>query len=516
MIKLHVYILAAAMTASVATGVFALQEQPGQPKNARKPFIKRSNTPRELLDFNKRLAKISRDLRVPGVAVAVVIADRLVYLQATGSRDAVKRLPVTPDTRFYIESCTKPFIAAAMVMLAEEGKIDLGAPVKKYLPRFELGNAVLTKALTVRELLCHARGIESAPINWLDSFTGEITEDRFYRWLKKDVPAQGHKYTHLHYALAGRIIEAVTHKSWKNFVQKRIFAPAGMSKATFHADAMYAGKDGAIPAVRRESGYAPSAVRKTDRTMNAAGGIGMSIRDLTRWLRLNMNGGEIDGTRVLSKSGTADMQRIHAEGGRQWPSFIRRSSDGHGLGWEIGTYLHRTLISHGSSFVGTTAHVSFMPEENIGVAVLANVDGACADVIAMSIYDRLLVPDPEDLLPRYRGSLANRIRNTLEFESLFAKNPTVGGGLSLPASAYVGTYANENWGTVKLWIKDGELVGSMGDLSLRFGSEGKDRFVVGYGLRRPDTGRFDTGPNGVRAILIDLTAGGAAVRYERR
>lgn len=516
MIGLRTYMLGAVIAASVAAGAFALQEQPGQPKSARKPLIKRSDTPRELLDFNIRLAEISRDLRVPGVAVAVVIADRLAYLVATGSRDVAKRLPVTPDTMFYIDSCTKPFIAAAMVMLAEEGKIDLGASVKKYLPRFELGNAALTEALTVRELLSHARGIESAPINWLESFTGEITEDRYYRWLKKAVPSQGHKYTHLHYTIAGRIIEAVTGKPWKNFVQKQIFTPAGMSKATFRADAMYAGKNAAIPAVRRESGYAPSAVRKTDRTMNAAGGIGMSIHDLTRWLRLNMNGGEIDGNRVLSKSGTADMQMIHAEGGRQWPSFIRRSSDGHGLGWEIGTYQHRTLISHGSGFVGTTAHVSFMPDENIGVAVLANVDGACADVIAMSIYDRLLVPAPEDLLPRYREPLTRRIQSTLEFESLFTKNPTVDGGLSLPSSAYVGTYVNEDWGTVKLRVKDGKLVGSLGDMSLRFGSEGKDRFVVGYGLRQPDTGRFDTGSNGVRAILIDHAGSGAAVRYKRQ
>ena len=515
MAKLPRYIFGAAMAAWLAAGVPAMSQQPGQPPRLRKSPVKRSDTPRELIDFNKRLAAISHDLRVPGVAVAVVMSDRIAYFAAVGARDVTNTLPVTPKTMFYIDSCTEPMVATALVMLAEDGKVDLDAPVKKYLPRFKLGDAALTKAMTIRELLSHAWGIESAPIDWLESFTGEITEDRFYHWLSLAPPAQGHKYTRLHYTIAGRIIEAVTNKPWSEFVQKRIFAPAGISSASFRADAMYAAENAAIPSIRKEVGYAPAPTRKTDRTMNATGGIGMNIRDLTRWLRLNMNGGEIDGTRVFSKSNAIDMQTVHAEGGRRWPSAIRRTMDGHGLGWEIGTYQDHTFVSHGSGFVGTTAHVSFMPDDKIGIAVLANADGACADMIAVDIYDRLLVQDPDDQLPRFHGSLAQRMINQIDVESLFTKNPA-NGGLSKPAADYAGAYANKDWGTVKLQVKDGLLVGSAGDLPLRFGSEGTDRFVIDYGVRTPLTGRFDVGPNGVRAVLIDHTTSGAAVRYERR
>ena len=516
MIRLRMYMLIAAMTAGVATGALALQEQPGQTTPTVKPLLKRSSTPRELLKFNARLSRISQDLRVPGVAVAVVIGDRVAFLRPTGSRDAERRLHVKADTTFYIDACTKPFVAAAIVLLGGDGKIDLDAPVKTYLPRFELANAALTKTLTVRELLSHAKGVSSGPIDWLESFTGEITEDRFYAWLKKADVAQQHKYTHLHYTLAGRVIEAVTHKSWKKVVQERIFTPAGMSSATFSADAMYVGENVAFPTIRKEFGYAPSRIRRTDRTMNAAGGIGMSIDDMARWLRLNMDGGEIDGTKVFSKSAARAMHTLHASGGRKWPHFIRRTEDGHGLGWSIGSYQIRTLISHGSNFVGSGAHVSFMPDEKMGVVVLANADGVYADVVAMNVYDYLLIEEPDDLLPRYKGPLQRRLVKSLEVEMLFETNPLSGKGLALAPALYAGTYVNEAWGTVKVEVENGQLVGTLGDLTMRFASEGMDRFQVDYGLRKPEKGGFDTSADAVKAVLIHHKSSRAVVRYERK
>ena len=505
------FIIVMTLLSAGAASVWAVQEK------AVKREIKRSQIPRELFDFRERLARISSDLRVPGVAVAVVANDRTVYLEATGTRDPVRLRPVTADTVFYIGSCTKPFVAMAILALAEDGKLDLDAPVRKYLPKFEIADAKLTKTLTVRDLLSHAKGLDSDPITWLDAYTGEISEERYYRWLKRSKATGTHKNTSVHYTLAGRIIEAVTGQSWKDFLAERIFKPSGMTRTTCYADKMYALEDVAMPAVRSGNGYGPARIRKTDRTMHAAGGMGASVRDLVRWLRLNLNNGEIDRKRIVSESSLAEMHKLHTTGGRRWPPYVLRTEEGHGLGWSIGTYRDRRLISQGGGFVGAAAHISFMPDENLGLAVLTNVDGANAEVIAMEIYDRLLAPGGQDILSRYTNAFKVRLERTKESEALFAKNPTEVGGLSLPPGAYTGTYANGDWGTLHLRLKDGKLVGTLGDLTLRFGAVGTDRFVVGYGIGRPEDGRFElTSGGAVSAVVIDHADGDATVRYKRR
>ena len=97
--------------------------------------------------------EVMKGLRVPGIAVAVVKDGKIVYLDAVGERDPDKHLPVTPHTGFYIASCTKTFVATAILSLVADGKIELDAPVRRYLPRFELAEAEATKSITIRNLL---------------------------------------------------------------------------------------------------------------------------------------------------------------------------------------------------------------------------------------------------------------------------------------------------------------------------------------------------------------------------
>ena len=118
--------------------------QAAPPPSKKTPVDKR--VPKELADYHDRLVEVMREMRVPGLAVAVVKDDEVVFVDTLGVRNPETKEPVTPDTIFYIASCTKTFIATAIVSLAEEGKIDLDAPVKRYLPRFELADAKSTEA----------------------------------------------------------------------------------------------------------------------------------------------------------------------------------------------------------------------------------------------------------------------------------------------------------------------------------------------------------------------------------
>src|SRR5262245_22196048 len=162
-------------------------------------------------ELRERWARAMESLRVPGLAVVAVRGDEVVLLETAGVRN-LDRQPVTPDTLFYIASCTKPFTATLVAQLAEAGRVDLDAPVKRYLPRFRVADAELTERLSVRDLLAHRQGLNSGAIVFLDAFTGEITKDRYYHFLGAVRPAKRYGYSNVHFTLAGRVVEAVEGK----------------------------------------------------------------------------------------------------------------------------------------------------------------------------------------------------------------------------------------------------------------------------------------------------------------
>ena len=175
---------------------------------------------------------------VSGFAVAAVNADGIVYLDTFGYRDAARTQPITPDTYFYIASCTKTYTAAGVMTLVDAGKLKLDDRVKSWLPRLELPDAKLTDKLTIRDLLCHRHGINNGGIVFLDAYTGDITDDRFYDLLKQAEIAGRTDYTNVHFTIAGRVIQAASGQEWREYLRDHLFQPAGLSRTTGFADAM--------------------------------------------------------------------------------------------------------------------------------------------------------------------------------------------------------------------------------------------------------------------------------------
>lgn len=177
--------------------------------------------PEEFAPLRARWLRAMEKLDVPGVSIAAVRDGEIVYLDALGVRDDRGR-PVTTETGFYIASATKPFVAMAVLTLAQQGKVDLDAAVKTYLPRFQLADDTATREVTVRDLLCHRRGLNNGAIVFLDAYTGEITEDRYYHFLA-EVSAGDVAYTNVNFTLAGKVVEAVTGKNWQDYLKEAIF-----------------------------------------------------------------------------------------------------------------------------------------------------------------------------------------------------------------------------------------------------------------------------------------------------
>lgn len=452
---------------------------------------------------------------IAGMAVVVVQGDEVIFSDTFGERDPEKHLPVTMDTMFYIASCTKSYMAMGIMSLVEEGKVELDAPVKRYLPRFQLADEAATESLTVRDLLSHAKGLDSGPVVFLDAYTGEITEDRYYHWLRQATPTGVFQYTNVHYTLLGRIAESVSGQTWKDFLQSRIFEPAGMYHTTAYASKMYGSDDVAIPCEHNGTRIEPSAVRKNDRVMHAAGGLGTSANDLARWLRLNLRGGMIDGHRIVSQAGIADMQRLQAIG--SMPTRLpHRSRDGYGFGWFVGSYHDVPMIDHGGGYVGTAATISFMPDQQLGVAVMTNGSSSLTERVAATIYDELLDFERGDLLDRLEASCERQHARVKKWHAMFARRPVNAERLSLPIAKYVGKYFNENWGTIFVTDSDGELRVHFGDLPVLIKASSKDAFAASMTPGSTELVHFVLdGTDSVAALVYDEEEAGE-ITFDRQ
>ena len=444
------------------------------------------------------------DLRVPGLAVVVVLDDRVALLRGFGRRDVETGRPVTPDTAFYIASATKPYVALALRALADEGKLDLDRPVREVLPRFRLADPEATARITVRDLLCHAPGLHHGMIVLLDAYTGEITEDRYYHYLAEVEPAGAPAYSNVHFTLAGRVIEAVTGRGWRDELAERLFAPAGMTATTGYADEMYAREDVAYPTVWGATGFVHASVRKDDSTMHAAGGLGTSARDAGRWLRLNLNHGELEGEEFLSAEGALDLLTPQSSSTGGGPLF---QATGFGLGWQVSSFQGHTVLQHGGGYVGTASFFSFVPELGIGVAALANTDtggNVLCSVVVRDVYEALMGDTQEDYLSRIVAQLSARWAR----ESAADEEAMAAVELSLAEDAYAGAYTNELWGTLHVAFEEGRLQAHLGRYELEPRPLRPDRFHVDAGIFSAEF-LFDLDAGRARSVTATLEGDGA-------
>ena len=438
---------------------------------------------------------------VPGLAVCVVEGDELLHLEVFGTRDVEDPKPVTPDTQFYIASATKPFVAFATQQLAEQGRLELDHEVSRHLPRLHFAEG--TPPWSVRDLLCHKPGIQSFPVVFLDAYTGEITDDRYYHFLSEVVPTGRVTYTNLHFTLAGRVLESVVGKPWKEVLREQIFAPLGMERTTGYATSMYAGEDVAFPSVLMDGEYRHASVRKCDETMHAAGGLGTTIHDLSRWLRVHLNEGSLEGQRLLSPEGIEEMVREQSR-------IERGDVDGFGLGWMRSSFLGQRRLQHGGGYIGSAALISFLPELGVGVAVLSNTDrmgNALCDLVTEDVFRFFLAEAANyDPLPGLHDRFQqNRRRSRSASGPVESSAPSAeGSALSLAPQSYVGGYTSEHWGTFVVREVEGRLRGKLGNLDVRITPLGKDRFQASSGAALDAESSFLVESGAVRGISMSL------------
>ena len=450
-----------------------------------------------LAALDEYFARSREEWNVPGMAIAIVKDNSVVFSKGYGVRDSQNSLPVTNQTRFAIASNTKAFTATALAILVDEGKISWDDKVQTYLPYFELYDPWVSQQMQIRDLLSHRSGLGtySGDLLWFGTSSTYSREDVVKR--TRYLTAEGsfradYGYSNLMFIAAGEVVQAVTGQSWDEFVQARIFVPLEMKSTVTSI------KDIDLKNLRNIDVATPHKVKLQPNTnklehipidwsnwdnIAAAGGIISSISDMAQWLRLHLSrgiwGGE-DGDIIFGEGVQRTMWTAHittstvTKGNEKtYPSTHFKS---YGLGFDLMDYKQRKVIGHGGTFEGMKSRVTLVPEENLGFVILTNGQAHIDRGISYRILDAFLGStsdgeEQQDWSAKYYKREKKRLKKRLDAFAELHASRVEGTQMSHSFEKYTGSYEDQMYGDASITVEEED------QLVIRFGPNPD---LVGY------------------------------------
>ena len=332
--------------------------------------------------FPRALAKHN----VPGVSVALVDGDRVLWSKGYGFADQEREVPATPQTVYQVGSITKLLTATAVMQLVERGGLNLDAPVNSYLPEFSIQSRWdKTPQLTLRQMLSHHAGL---PTYYLKGFFSRQPLTELVSSLQHEhlayPPEKIFNYSNLGPDIAGRVLEQMSTRSYEEYMQTTLLAQLGMRHSSFEIDRVR-------PNLAR--GYIKRAAADTMTIRDVpAGGLYSNVEDLARFMRCILGEGTIDGQQVLKR------ETLQAMLTPQYPELALNFGQRFGLGWFLsGLPLEGvgTVAWHNGGTKAFLSQMIVLPEKRLGVVVIANADSggtmvyeAAEEVLRMALQAR--------------------------------------------------------------------------------------------------------------------------------
>ncbi len=406
--------------------------------------------------------------QVPGLALAVVRHDSVIYARGYGVREAGKPDPVDARTLFAIGSSSKAFTAAAVAMLVDEKKVDLDAPAARYLPTFQLFDPYASRELTVRDLLSHRSGLARGELVWYGSGYDRDEILRHVRFLQPTWSFRSQfGYQNIMYIAAGQVVAHVDSTTWDEFIAKRIFAPLGMTASSTTQRALAGQHDLASPHALVDDTLRVVRIWRNIDNAGPAGSINSTALDMAQWVRLQLGHGAYAGRRLVSDKLMDEMHTpqiaipLDTAARRLNPS---THFSNYGMGWFLEDYRGREVWQHGGNVDGFTALVAMLPEEQLGLVFLTNMNGTGLPMALMhKIFDLHLGPLAGGAPARdwsaamYARTAEQRAKAKAAELKLEAKRvPNT--RPSLPLAAYTGTYLDSLYGAVNVREAGGTLL----------------------------------------------------------
>ncbi len=311
------------------------------------------------------------DRHVPGLAIAVVFDDELVWSKGYGSRDLETKTPVTPSTPFRIGSVTKLFTATAILQLRDRGELELDDPVSQHLPWFEVRSPFPDQGkITIRHLLTHTSGLprEAAFPYWTDHIfpSSKQLSEALPGQRVIHAPGTQYRYSNLGMALLGEVVAAVSGRPWADFVQTEILRPLAMNDSSAAPDDKLLARRATPYMLRQPDGSRGVFDYYDTGAIGPAANMISTVEDLGRFASLHFRDGSAEQNGILRASSLREMHRAH---------FVYpRWTGGRGLGFGIAYRDGRNFVAHGGWIGGNRTHFLLVPSERIAVIAMINAD----------------------------------------------------------------------------------------------------------------------------------------------
>ena len=402
----------------------------------------------KLVNDVKKSAKLES-----GTAIAVVQNDTILYQGYFGYQDIGNKVKVSADTQFYIASVTKPFTALNALLDAEHGKIDIDTNLGEMFPNLSLPDRT---SATIKDLLIHTASINNLPLVMATAYSGQHSSDSLQALVNQTSEASSEalgefKYTNVGYNIYSVYSDSFFNQSWQDKLQQQIFIPAQMTSTSARfstlEDVSKVAKPYSLMSKNRTSALY---LEKTDQTMHAAGGMYSTATDLGKFLIAQLNNGKVGEKQAFPAKVIA---RSHQQQANTEKTFIDFKRDGYAWGWYTGEYKGERMLHHFGGFAGAHAHLSFIPNKNIGLVVVNNEDflsSRLTSIVADYIYGALLEESGiEEKVELRAQELKNRLSGldgmlAKEQEKLAARKLQ----LSKDIHDYVGEYSHPLLGSI--------------------------------------------------------------------
>jgi CubicO group peptidase (beta-lactamase class C family) len=314
-------------------------------------------------EFRAEIPRLMDEKKVPGLAVAVVDHRNVLWVEGFGVTDALEKKPVTPATLFSVQSISKNFTAAAVLVAVQEGLVDLDTPISTYLPDFTVNSrfdAHPQQKITLRMLLSHRAGFtheSGVGSNFEPGGFEEHIRSISQTWLRFPV-GQRYSYSNLGVDLAGWILQVRSGLPFHEYVRRKVLEPAGMSASTFDSEKILNAHDRAIGC------NGTPAKPPVEVPMVPAGGLYSNAADMARWLQFHLNAGKVGRRRIVRDALYGQVAEI--------PERLPGQSHGYGLGTAIRLEHGTVSLNHGGGGFGFLAQAIWYPEWKLGIVMLTN------------------------------------------------------------------------------------------------------------------------------------------------
>jgi CubicO group peptidase (beta-lactamase class C family) len=451
--------------------------------------------------------------QVPGASIAVVVGDRG-YHHAYGVKSIVTREPVTAHTAFNIGSCSKAFVSAAMASLVADKLVSWDDPISKFVPEFQLYDAAVTQQATLRDLSGNRLGISRAGLTefGLDpSHSAEFLLEN----LRHTAPVCGlrerHTYVNGGHTANALAIGRITGKGFLPTLRERVLAPLGMSSTSGGAAARTELADQAGWHCIDEGRVTAIDTVYTDQYLGG-GGMVCSGRDALQWLRLQLNGGLVDGRQVIARDGLLETQQpqIIARPGKDILSLFHPEAHmaAYGLGWAVTDLEGQPMVLHSGGDLGIASMTLMLPKAGIGIASYCNSSGRGTVGLPYALAACLLGLKPRDWKAYFEAAIAAATPPPVASDA----TPE----LTLELSRYAGVYSHPADGEIVIEPAGGSLAGDMKRAYRRSFTAvpvGGHRFEMRYdhpewrGLLAGDKTYLEFGVEDGRAAKLDFVVG---------